>query len=422
MDLFNPFSSTKPKHENRLTWSFLTMLKYDMYLQKYIYDAVTTQFPQFPQLPAIHNTWEPAHISMETSRIDESIQPQQLVSVLLTDEKIQNKIKVKWIERDARYDGVISYPNGLTLIVENKLDHGNVWEEQLSPSQNAISDNCREIVSLHDLAICLEWPDILEAVLKYSDSEIASFGNRNIARDFLSFTEKFHPNLTPYRTYILCGNRESALNRRTVCLVDTVAKKSGLEVHNRYNYCLDRPDGIARIIAFQIVINSNRNTWNLRIDLWPASTASQAYNFCESLNRSEFLNLDESKWIVTPNLNFSFRGTKLYYPTNDWNSESYMEYFFGQEIRYGRNNSSELEELLELWSENGLIRCEDTLKIKQIFQNRKFFDINPEFSVYREFNSEIVIRMESQDRLEKYIIESLAVPLATWGEDLRVLG
>ena len=79
-------------------------------------------------------------------------------------------------------------------------------------------------------------------------------------------------------------------------------------------------------------------------------------------------------------------------------------------------------ELLELWSGNGLIRCEDALKIKHIYHNRKFFDINPEFSVYREIDSETVIEMESQDHLEPYIIESLAVPLATWGEDLRELG
>ena len=415
MDLFNPFSATK--YENRLTWSFLTMLKYDMNLQKYIYDSVTTQLPQ---LPAIYNTWEPAHISTQTSRISESTQ--QLVSVLLTDEKIQDKIIVKWIERNAIYDGVIEYSNGLTLIVENKLDHEYVWEEQLSPSRNALSGNCRENVSLHNFAICLVWPDVLEVVLKYSYSEIASFGNRNIARDFLSFTEEFHPKLTPYRTYILCGNIERALSRRTVRLVDALASKSGLSVHNRSKYCLVCPDGIATIIEFAIITNSNNNTWKLSIKLWPASTSSQADRFSEVLNRPEFLNLNESEWIVTPNLNISFRGTKLYWVTTDWNSEKYLEYFFGQERRYGRRNSSEMEEILQLWSNNGLIRCEDSLEIKQIFQNRNFFDINPEFSVYRELDSETVIKMESQDHLEAHIIESLSVPLATWGEDLRVLG
>ncbi len=415
MDLFNPFSSTK--HENRLTWSFLTMLKYDMYLQKYIYDTVTTQLPQ---LPAIYNTWEPAHISTQTKMIGESTQ--QLVSVLLTDEKIHDKIEIKWEERNAIYDGVIEYSNGLTLIVENKLDHEKVWKEQLSPSRNALSSTRRENVLLHQFVKCLVWPDVLEAVLKYSNSEIASFGNRNIARDFLSFTEKHHPNLTPYRTYILCGNRESALIRRTVRLVDTLASKSGLSVHDQSKNCLEHLDCIARLIEFKIIINSNKNTWKLRINLWPASTSSQADRFREVLNRAEFINLDESEWIVTPNLNFSFQGTKLYWATTDWNSQSYLEYFFGQERRYGRKYSREMEELLEQWSENGLIRCEDTLEIKRIFQNRKFFDINPEFSVYRELDNETVIKMESQDHLEAHIIESLSVPLATWGEDLRVLG
>ena len=417
MDLFNPFGSTK--HENRLTWSFLTMLKYDVYVQKYFYDTVTAQLPP---LPAIYNTWQPAHISTQTSRISESTQ--QIVSVLLTDEKIQDKLEVQWIERDAIYDGVIEYPNGLTLIVENKPDHENVWKEQLSPSRNALPGNCRGNVSLHNFAICLVWPDVLEAVLKYSYSEFASFGSRYIARDFLSFTEEHHQYLTPYRTYILCGNREGALRRRTERLVDTLASMSGLRVHDRYKNCLACPDdSIATVIAFEIIINSNKNTWKIRINLWPASTSFQADRFRIVFNRAEFMNLDESRWIVTPNLNFSFRGTKLYWVITDWNSEEFLNYFFGQERRYGRKNSSEMEELLELWSTNGLIRCEDSLGINQIFQSRDFFDINPEFSVCRELDSETVIKMESQDHLEAFIIESLSVPLATWGEEeLLVLG
>lgn len=410
MDLFNPFSSTK--HENRLTWSFLTMLKYDMYLQKYFYDVVTAQLSQ---LSAVYSSWEPAHISTQTSRIDESTH--QLVSVLLTDEKVQEKIEVKWIERDAIYDGVIEYPNGLTLIVENKLDHEHVWVEQLSPSQKALSDNCREKVWLHEFAICLEWPDILEAVLKYSYSEIASFGNRNITRDFLSFTEEFHPNLTPYRTYRLCGNRESALNRRTVCLVDTLASRTGLSVHNQSRHCLVRPDCIATIIEFAIIINSS-NTWKLSINLWPASTSFQAKKFSEVLNRAEFLNLDESKWDVTPNLNFSYRGTKLHWATTDWNSETYLNYFFNEERSYGRKYLRELTELLELWSENGLIGHDDRLEIERKIQNRAFLDVNPEFWLYSELDSDTVINLENQDNLEAHLIESLAVPLATWGENL----
>ena len=80
-----------------------------------------------------------------------------------------------------------------------------------------------------------------------------------------------------------------------------------------------------------------------------------------------------------------------------------------------------MKELLELWAEIGLIRCEDIVKIKNIFQNRIFFDINPEFWFYSEFDSDSVINFGNQDHLEVHLIESLSVPLATWGEDLRVL-
>ena len=45
---------------------------------------------------------------------------------------------------------------------------------------------------------------------KYVNSDIAPFGSREIARDFLSFVEEYDPKLTPYRTFELCGERHEA--------------------------------------------------------------------------------------------------------------------------------------------------------------------------------------------------------------------
>ena len=216
-NLFNPFSSLPPKHENRLTWAFLVALKYDPLLQNFLRQLVESRLPLKAREHGIF--WERARVSTQKKWINPSTN--HLVSVLLTDETIQD-IQVEWSERNAVYDGVIEFPDGLTLIVENKPSRGNVWAKQLSPSRSSFSGNIDDC-TLHGSAICLEWSEILEGVLKYVDSDIAPFGGREISSDFLSFAEEFHPGLTPYRRFRLCGDRPEALRRRTIRLLDALA-------------------------------------------------------------------------------------------------------------------------------------------------------------------------------------------------------
>ena len=132
-NLFNPFSSLPPEHENRLTWAFLLALKYDPLLQNFFRELVESKLPL--KARDLSNFWHPARVATQTKWIDPSTI--HLVSVLLTDDTIQD-VQVEWSDRDAVYDGVIEFPGGLTFIVENKPSSGNVWANQLSPSRMLI--------------------------------------------------------------------------------------------------------------------------------------------------------------------------------------------------------------------------------------------------------------------------------------------
>ena len=171
-NLFNPFESRSRQHEDRLTWAFLVVLKYDPFLQNFLRQLVESRLPLEHWEYSI--SWEPARVSTQTKWIESTTN--LLVSVLLTDAPIQEEIEVEWSDREPRYDGVIEYPNGLTLVVENKPAHGDVWEEQLSPSRDSLPGDVND-VPLHGSAICLAWSEVLEGVLKYTDSSIAPFSS-----------------------------------------------------------------------------------------------------------------------------------------------------------------------------------------------------------------------------------------------------
>ena len=412
MNLFNPFDSRSRQHEDRLTWAFLVILKYDPCLQNFLRELVESRLP--PELRKHGNTWEPANVSTQTKWIESTTN--LLVSVLLTNARIQEEIRVEWSDREPRYDGVIEYPNGLTLIVENKPSHGDVWKEQLSPSRASFSGDIDDVY-LYSSAICLEWSEVLEGVLRYADSDIPPFSSRKIARDFLSFVEKVHPALTPYCTFGLCGARPEALQRRTSLLVDDLASQRGLESRwDKKDKYLYRPDKIAERVMIRV------ESQKLKVGLAPANTVTQVRHFYKAVDREAFLSLEE--WKVEPDLHF------FSWPPSNWNwigartaweTRDYLDYFLDQSL-YGRMDRDRLLSLAEQWACKGLITSEDLDKIRDLFRNTNIQSLNvvPGFSVTREWDLSAVIKLEEQEqgKLEECIIDALATPLATWGETL----
>lgn len=252
----------------------------------------------------------------------------------------------------------------------------------------------------------------MEGVLKYADSSIAPFSSREIIRDFLSFVEKVHPRLTPYRTFKLCGERPEALQRRTSLLLDNLAKKvDKADVESREGWYLFRPGKIAERVMIQI------ESWKLKVALAPADTVGQARRFYDTVDKAAFLSLKE--WKVEPNLHFSFVSKHLIWAGTDWETCKYLDYF-SDESSYGQMDRDNLLPLAEQWEREGLIRSEDRDKIKGQFSNTKRLNLNvvPGFSVSREWDLDTVIELEERRELEAYIIDTLATPLATWGERL----
>ena len=404
VNLFNPFSSPPVQHENRLTWAFLIALKYAPSFQNFFRGIVEAKLPMGDRVHG--NFWDPARISTQTKGIESPTSC--LVSILLTDETTGH-ISVEWSDRDPVYDGVIEYPDGLTLIVENKLSHGNVWKEQLCPSRSSFSSEDISDIFLHGSAICLEWSDILEEVLKYTDSGMDSFANREIFRDFLSFVEETHPDLTPYRTFRLCGDRKQALDRRARLLVDKLGSQVNLE--SREGWYLFRPNKIAERAGIWV-----EPKLTLKVNLWPANTVTQARRFYNEVNRTGFLGLEG--WEVESNLHFSFVSRQLISAKQTWPTDRYFDYFSNEE-QYGQKNIATLVPLVKQWENEGIIASDDLDKLNALFdKNYLTLNVIPGFSVSRKWNLDTVIDLEERRELENHIIDALKVPLASWGETL----
>ena len=237
--------------------------------------------------------------------------------------------------------------------------------------------------------------------------------------------EENHP-----MTFRLCGDEPEALRSRITRLADDLAEQTGLQsMEDRFlgGRMLDRPGMIAERVG--IWTPRDESGWRLRVNLWPASTAKQADRFREEkvVNWTSFLSLNEQGWEVEPNLNFSsVMGRKWFWAATTCDVRTYVNYFFsgrpyGQyrfEIPY--LGSRLLLPLIEPWERQGILGPKDPDEIERKRRGRTVININPEFSVYRDWEPDCVIKLEERGRLEVDIIKALAIPLATWGEQLQL--
>lgn len=423
INLFNPFSSKSEEHEDRLTWAFLVALKYGPLLQQFLRVAVarvTLEARDFPG--ALDVARMPATVSTQTKHI--SRQTERLVSVLLTDEPVKVPVEVQWSDRIPRYDGVVEYSDGMTLIIENKPSHSDVWQEQLSPSTQSFSDGVED-VTLHNRAVCLVWRDIVKGMLEHADSAIVSYGNRCIARDFLSYVEDARPDLTPYQTLQICGDNATAQRKWAAYLANQISGQvddGQLEVvHDDAGGWIKLPGSIAERVSFTVQVNGSSR--NFRISFWPADTVTQARKFFSALQKDDFLGLTERGWHMRPNLHFSYIGTHLVWTEaqKPATMNEYLAYFESGDYGQSEVDAEKLKARFDNWVNRRFASSNSWNEIEERFINteREKINIIPGIDIHREWSLKEILELEKSGNLVNYLISQIDVALQTWGQAFR---
>jgi hypothetical protein len=417
LNLFNPFMNKPVEYEDQLTWAFLVALRYDPLLQRYLREMVVGKLP----VGRVDNSWswEPATIETQTTRIPG--EASFIVSVVVSDEPLKESVPVEWVDRDARYDGLVHYPDGLVLIIENKPKKGDIWTDQLSPSIASRGDDIPP-ETLYERAISLSWPDILEGLLRYAGSSSASHAGRQMVSDFLQYVADKKPNLSPYRTFRLCDGREEALKKRIRELMVDLAGKTGFDAKEKGGAAyLERPGKIAQEAHLAVTKKADGDL-EITQSLWPADTVGQAREFYKVVDAERFFGLKEHDWWVKPHLHFAFMGTQLLWPKTKLSLQTYFEWFRSQPGKYGMKPIGEDRKLRELdeWIEEELISMADKEEVSRKFLQTKRNHINviPGFGVMHSWNLNKLIELEESGELVDRLLEKFDEALASWGEKM----
>jgi hypothetical protein len=327
LNYFNPYKSKEAQHEDQLTRAYLVLLKHSSHafftFFEYCRDKLELKNEEQPLsfLEYIDNDW-----TIDTQRSNPKIETDYLLSVLITDENIKNDSSVSPSDRNAVYDGIITFGSKLTMIIENKPKSGNVWFDQLNPSK----ENLSKETTTYENTVVLEWKEIIKHLNSLLSVSTISGYEKIMINDFLSFVDERFAFLNPYDNFSLCKDVESLLKRRIKNFLESIVCDSiAIDYNTRWGYYINVPFESIKQIGLILKIGEtekkDEKNWRLELCLYFGETQTQAKSFYSSapdISKLKMLN----DWKLFTNFHVAFRSQDLVWFKSGVDIDEYIEY------------------------------------------------------------------------------------------------
>jgi len=420
MNYFNPYDSKESKHEDQLTRAYMVLLKHSSHafftFFEYCRDKLEPENsrPSLSILDYIENDW-----IIETQKNNPIIDSDYLLSVLITDESIKNNISIDSCDRNARYDGIITFGNKLTMIIENKPISNNVWFAQLNPSKQNLSED----ITIYRNPIILEWKEIIKHLNSLQSISTISGYEKMMINDFLSFIDENFTFLNPYDNFSLCKNEEILLYRRIENILKAIVHDPmNINYHRGSSYYINAQFEQIKQIGLNLLYDDN--DWKLELNFCYADTQIKAKNFYKPNLNIELLKTF-SKWEISTNFHVSFRSSGLVWFKSNLSIEEYIKYWIENNESIYQRKKEEVNDYLEILNKNNIIIYDNDSKE---VMNKKFFNtamqalnICPGFVMKYFISSKEAMEKDKNSSLEKIISNKIKEGLSIVGINWKII-
>jgi len=336
----------------------------------------------------------------------------RLVSVIITDERLDMTHRVERTERIAVYDGFLKFKPNWVFVVENKLDHTNVWPPQLS---SAFSEN----YEVEPIPVVITWRDIISRLSLLTENGLVQDAGSTLVDDFLEFVGSEFPELNPYDRFRVCKANLYLLERRCVAIMRQT-KLGPVEYHKGWHYSIrleDKP-GIKEVTLYP---KTNKSSgWEILLSLNPGDTISQARALYTSIHADKVSSLQAHGWSVSPNFHFAYKSSGLLWMNTRIGVGDYIEYW-QDAVRKGelrQISRNDWDNQFGKWQADGLITASDRENIRESIESKLYPTLNvcPGLTFRYTWDSELAVQIDDQsDTAFKRELESkIADALATW--------
>ncbi len=411
INIFEPFTHKPAHHEDTLTRAFLIILR---------------------AVPVAHAAW--LHLVGEGHRRNEGTGPlgllhelptpsihtqvgslphpvERVVSLLQTNEHYFAKNEVKASDRGQRFDGVISYPPKLAIVLENKLWAGTVWEGQLSINLGELTSglDATQPPDLDPRPSCVTWASIVDAWANLLQANALGPAERVLVDDFLELVERHFDHLRPFSRVGMCEDSEFRLRRRARNLLVDLVGENAVDDHRGWGTCvlLPKPNGAA---ATMIGFFPNDPGTDLRIEVALGDTLKQSRALYERFDYSATVQaLVKAGWETQTNLHGMHMTKGLFYPAPVSDPERYWS-LWPEHLEWIRPwPRKEFTELFALLLEQGLARADERPSFDASFTdtNRQSINLCPGFIVRFRIPFNQAATLDEQGRLEDTVWQEM---------------
>jgi hypothetical protein len=408
------------EHEDQLTRAYLVLLKHSSRVfftfVEYCRNRHKTSGNEepIPIIDFLEQDWE-----IETQRGNPEINTKYLLSILITDSQIKTAgSSVQTSKRNARYDGIITFGSKLTMVIENKPRSGDVWLDQMNPTEQNLADG----ITIYPKPTVLEWKEIIKQLNHLLTIPNISGCEKIMIEDFLSYIDEKFNFLNPYDRFHQCKRDKELLNRRIENLLKSISKPIPSDEnivkchHGPLSYYIQTP--YREIERICLGLSGEGNESSITLALCFGDSQRQASSFYKS--NPNISHLKDPKWKMFPNFHVSFMTSNLVrFESED--SEHYLQFWKDNVKEIHQQKKEDVPKYLKWLVDEKVINMpkEAEEKLKKMFYDTAMQTLNicPGFELNYAFNISEAEELDKSGELKVILAEKIKEGLKVVGLD-----
>ncbi len=326
------------------------------------------------------------------------IEGRTLLSIIISDDKLESEEKVQNDNRQARYDGVILGNPSWLFIIENKPSKDNIWLGQLNPNVAEDAD-----VSIIEEPCCLSWRSILSGINSIIQNKMASGFEELIIDNFIEFVDNEFPWLNPYTNFSVCKGNLYLLNKRCVSVMSNYQINGNfpeVKYHRGWkNYIISGKNTVK-----QIALDANLYSQEWEINLWlhAGDTMNAAKETFKKLDVEKLLELEKQGFQLSKNFHVSYRSSNLLWFEGTLSFEEYIRFWKKEYSNLKQIKRADFADLFNELEDKKIIVSEDRSNIKEKILDKRYDKLNicPGFLMKYTWKDEDAIRLDKSNMFD----------------------
>ncbi|WP_339725239.1 hypothetical protein [Maribacter stanieri] len=398
LNYFNPYISKQNHHEDRLTRSFLVLLKYSPACFSFFYESIMQQ-DENKDLPLLSSQIN-EDIQYKTQVGNVLFETELLLSILITNDTLEPNRKIEPVERNAVYDGVITLGNKVSMIIETKPEKNNVWVDQLCPSKKHLSEDIKII----ETPIIITWSSIIKWLNEFINSDMFNYTERQVANDFLSLIQSNFSYLNPFDRYEYCKGNTSLILKRTENLLKSIVNDETLVRHHLgWGYFIETLS-FGSIRKIGLIYKPENKV--LELSLYFGDTQGQAKAYYPT--RVNIIDFQEKGWLTYGNFHLATVASNLVY-FHPEDLDKYISYWnnHGKQLKQIRGRKNLIDYLDPLFQNRIIPRNDTQLNDKILKTNIVNVNICPGIGFIYQYPLEKAEELDIENQFQEDLISKI---------------